>query len=162
MRSETGTLTPNSINMQGGMHPHPPLSDSSASSRRILPGQSKFLNIIFKTFLLDPWNKFLELFGILKNLMLKGVTEPQFFKKRRIFFSVFMHKTIQLRSYETAAKHVYEGKWGHIERVKWILKTQLASWFLIYLFKRFRTLNAVNMGSVDQRPLKLLAVMSEV
>ena len=34
----------------------------------------------------------------------------------------------------------------------------LGSWFFVYFFKRFRSFNAVNIGSVDQRALKSLAV----
>ena len=37
-------------------------------------------------------------------------------------------------------------------------KMLLASWFLVYFLKRFRTLNAENLGSVSQRAAKLLAV----
>ena len=65
---------------------------------------------------------------------------------------------IQLRSYETATKHVYEGKWGHFEREKSILKIQLASCFLTYLLKLFRSFNAKNFRSFGQRASKLQAV----
>ena len=34
----------------------------------------------------------------------------------------------------------------------------LATWFLVYFFKRFRSFNAKNLGSVGQRAAKLLAV----
>ena len=34
----------------------------------------------------------------------------------------------------------------------------LASWFFVYFFKRFRSFNAENLGSVDQRAAKLPAV----
>ena len=49
-------------------------------------------------------------------------------------------------------------KWGHFERAKTTLKMLLASWFLVCFFKRFRCLNAENLGSVGQRAAKLLAV----
>ena len=37
-------------------------------------------------------------------------------------------------------------------------KMLLASLFFVYFFRRFRSFNAVNMGSVGQRAAKLLAV----
>ena len=49
-------------------------------------------------------------------------------------------------------------KWGDFERAKTTLKMLLASWFLVCFFKRFRCLNAENLGSVGQRASKLLAV----
>ena len=49
-------------------------------------------------------------------------------------------------------------KWSHFEQAKLILKTQLASWFLVYFLKRFRSLNTAKIKSVAQRALKLLAV----
>ena len=48
-------------------------------------------------------------------------------------------------------------KWGHFERAKPTLKMLLASWFLVCFFKRFRCLNAENLGSVSQRAAKLPA-----
>ena len=47
-------------------------------------------------------------------------------------------------------------KWGHFERAKPTLKMLLASWFLI--FKRFRSLNNENLGSVGQRAERLPAI----
>ena len=41
---------------------------------------------------------------------------------------------------------------------KMTLKMLPASWYLLYLFKGFRSFNIVNMGSVGQRASKLLAV----
>ena len=49
-------------------------------------------------------------------------------------------------------------KYGLLERAKPILKLLLASRYLIYFFKRFGSFNPVNIGSVDLRVLKLLAV----
>ena len=49
-------------------------------------------------------------------------------------------------------------KWGHFERAKPTFKMLLASWFFVCFFKRFRCLNAENLGSVGQRAAKLLAV----
>ena len=49
-------------------------------------------------------------------------------------------------------------KWGDFERAKTTLKMLLGSWFLVCFFKRFRCLNAENLGSVGQRAAKLLAV----
>ena len=50
---------------------------------------------------------------------------------------------------QTAHSHISLCKWGHFERAKSTLKRLLASWFLLYFFKRFRSLNAENLGSVD-------------
>ena len=49
-------------------------------------------------------------------------------------------------------------KWGNFDRAKCTLKMLLASWFLLYFFKRFRSLNAKNLGSVSQRAAKLPAI----
>ena len=49
-------------------------------------------------------------------------------------------------------------KWGEFERAKTTLKMLLATWFLVCFFKRFRSFEAKNLGSVGQRAAKLLAV----
>ena len=49
-------------------------------------------------------------------------------------------------------------KWGHFERAKSTFKMLPASWFFVYLFKRFRSFIAENLESVSQRAAKLLAV----
>ena len=49
-------------------------------------------------------------------------------------------------------------KWGHFERAKTTLKMLLASWFLVCFLKRFRSLNAENLGSVGQRAANLPAI----
>ena len=49
-------------------------------------------------------------------------------------------------------------KWGHFEKAKTTLKMLLASCFLMYFFKRFRSFNAKNLESVGQRVAKLLAI----
>ena len=49
-------------------------------------------------------------------------------------------------------------KWGHFEKAKTTFKIMLASWFLVYFLKRFRSLNAENLGSVDLRASKLLTI----
>ena len=49
-------------------------------------------------------------------------------------------------------------KWGHFEKAKTTFKMLLATWFLVCFFKRFRSFNAKNLGSVGQRAAKLLAV----
>ena len=54
---------------------------------------------------------------------------------------------IQLRAKQILSKH-YE---------KLFLKIQLASWFFVYFFKRFRSFNTINIESVGQRAAKLLA-----
>ena len=41
---------------------------------------------------------------------------------------------------------------------KTTFKMLLATWFLVCFFKRFRSFNAKNFGSVGQRAAKLLAV----
>ena len=49
-------------------------------------------------------------------------------------------------------------KWGHFERAKTTLRIMLASWFLMCFFKKFRCLNAENLGSVGQWAVKLPAI----
>ena len=49
-------------------------------------------------------------------------------------------------------------KWGHFDGAKPTLKIRLASWAFHTILKRFRILNAENLGSVGQRAAKLLAV----
>ena len=65
---------------------------------------------------------------------------------------------IQLRSYETAAEHVYEAKWGHFDRAKPIFKMLLASWNFYLVFKSFRSFNTKNLESFGQRASKLPTV----
>ena len=62
---------------------------------------------------------------------------------------------IQLRSYETAAEHVYEEKWGHFDKAKSTFKMLPASWTFDTIEKGFRSLNAENFESVGQRASKL-------
>ena len=61
---------------------------------------------------------------------------------------------VQLRSYETAAEHVYEEKWGHFDRAKPTFKLLLVSWTFYSFLKGFRSFNAKNLGSVGQRAAK--------
>ena len=49
-------------------------------------------------------------------------------------------------------------KWGDFDRAKTTLQMLLASWFLVYFFKRFTTFDTVNVRFVDKRASKLLAV----
>ena len=49
-------------------------------------------------------------------------------------------------------------KWGHFEKAKTTFKMLLVSWFLMYFFKRFRSIYAKNLGSAGQKAAKLLAV----
>ena len=65
---------------------------------------------------------------------------------------------LQLRSYETAAEHVYEANWGHFDRAKSIFKMLLASWNFYIVLKSFRSFNAENLKYVDQRAAKLLVI----
>ena len=90
------------------------------------------------------------------------VRESNFCKESRIFvaeknFLIIFHD-VQWRAIQTALLPVYDVKWGHFEREKMTLKMLPASWYLKYLFKRFRSFNTVNMGSFGQRASKLLAV----
>ena len=68
---------------------------------------------------------------------------------------------IQWRAIQTVLLSVYDVKWGLFERAKMTLKMLLASKYSKDLFKRFRSFNTVNMGSVGQRASKLLAVKVE-
>ena len=65
---------------------------------------------------------------------------------------------IQLRSYETAAEHVYEWKWGHFDRVKSTFKILLASWNFYIVLKGFRSFNVEDLSNVSQRAAKLSAI----
>ena len=49
-------------------------------------------------------------------------------------------------------------KWGHFEKAKTTFKMLLATWFLVWFFKRFRSIVAENLGSVGQRAAKLPAI----
>ena len=49
-------------------------------------------------------------------------------------------------------------KWGHFDRVKSTFKMLLFSWNFDTVFKKFRSFDAKNLGSVGQRAAKLLAV----
>ena len=49
-------------------------------------------------------------------------------------------------------------KWGHFDRAKPTLKLLLASWTFHSFLKRFRSFNAENLGSVDQRAAKWPAI----
>ena len=66
------------------------------------------------------------------------------------------YDTVMLNEYGQNA--VFLCKWGHFEIAKITLKMLLDFWFLVCFFKRFRCLNAENLGSVGQRVAKLLAV----
>ena len=48
------------------------------------------------------------------------------------------------------------------ERAKNIFKMLSASWFFVYFFEKFSSIVDVNMGLVDQRVLKLIAVKVRV
>ena len=79
----------------------------------------------------------------------------------KIYFEPLIHTLsshVQLRAKQTAHSHISLCKWGNFERAKTTLKMLLDSWFLVCFFKRFRCLNAKNLGSVGQRAAKLLAV----
>ena len=62
---------------------------------------------------------------------------------------------VQLRSYETAVEHVYEGKWGHFDRTESTFKMLLASWNFYIVLKGFRSFNAKNLNYSGQRAAKL-------
>ena len=49
-------------------------------------------------------------------------------------------------------------KWGHFDRVNSTFKMLLSSWNFDTVFKKIRSFDAKNLGSVGQRPAKLLAV----
>ena len=51
---------------------------------------------------------------------------------------------------------------SHFDRAKPTLKMLLASWNIYKIEKRFRSLNAKNLGSVSQRAAKLLALKVRV
>ena len=59
--------------------------------------------------------------------------------------------------FHTATKYTL-WKWGHFDWAKTTFKMLLASQFLVYLFKRFRSFNAENLKSVGQRAAKLPAI----
>ena len=64
---------------------------------------------------------------------------------------------IQWRTIQTALLPIYDLEWGHFERAKMTVNILPASWYLKYLFKGFRSFNTVNMKSIGQRAVKLLA-----
>ena len=49
-------------------------------------------------------------------------------------------------------------KWGPFDRAKSNLKLLLVFWYFVFFFKRFRSFNVVNMGSIGQRAKKLPAI----
>ena len=49
-------------------------------------------------------------------------------------------------------------KWGNFDRAKSTLKMLLAFWFLLNFFKRLKSFNNKNLGSVGQRAAKLPAI----
>ena len=55
-------------------------------------------------------------------------------------------------------KPILFSKLGHFDRVKTILKIMLASWTFDTVWTGFRSFNAENLGSLDQRVAKLLAI----
>ena len=72
---------------------------------------------------------------------------------RALFWGIYSRGTSLTNGYyETLCK------WGDFERAKTTLKMLLASWFLVCFFKRFRSFNAENLGSVGQRAAKLPAI----
>ena len=67
--------------------------------------------------------------------------------------SMYTHsKKYSTSYYETLCK------WGDFERAKTTLKMLLASWFFVCFFKRLRSFNAKNLGSVGQRAANLPAI----
>ena len=75
----------------------------------------------------------------------------------------YVKKYFQVTLYSRAQNSTYPYyetlcKWGDFERAKTTLKMLLASWFFKCFFKRFRSFNVENVGSVGQRAAKLLAV----
>ena len=62
---------------------------------------------------------------------------------------------VRLRSY-TSNKSLC--KWGHFEKAKTTFKMLLATWFFVWIFKRFRSFVAENLESVGQRAAKLPAI----
>ena len=69
---------------------------------------------------------------------------------------VFKRYTIESKTNRSFAHFLC--KWGHFERAKSTFKMLPASWFFVYLFKKFRSFIAENLESVGQRASKLLAV----
>ena len=49
-------------------------------------------------------------------------------------------------------------KWGHFDRVNFAFKMLQSSWNFDTVFKKIRSFDAENLGSVCQRAAKLLAV----
>ena len=68
----------------------------------------------------------------------------------------FQNDTIESKTNRSFAHFLC--KWGHFERAKSTFKMLPASWFFVYLFKKFRSFIAENLESVGQRASKLLAV----
>ena len=65
---------------------------------------------------------------------------------------------LQLCSVNVILLPLFLCKWGHFERAKTTLKMLLASWFLVCFFRRLRSFNDKNLGSVGQRAAKLPAI----
>ena len=67
-------------------------------------------------------------------------------------------RILQWCSYQNHQSPVYDMKWGHFDRVNSTFKMLLFSWNFDTVFKKIRSFDAENLGSVDLRAAKLLAV----
>ena len=68
---------------------------------------------------------------------------------------IYMYSASQFKFY---AYNKSLCKWGHFEKAKTTFKMLLATWFLMCFFKKFRSFNTKNLGSVGQRAAKLHAI----
>ena len=89
----------------------PPWGYSSAAFRGIMPGQSKFLNVIFETFLMNPCSQFLKLFPkaleisswsqlVHLNFAKKWGKFNFFYVTKHTFFFMKLNSTWKMRSFE--------------------------------------------------------------
>ena len=56
---------------------------------------------------------------------------------------------LQWFSFENQQSPVYDMKWGHFDRVNSTFKMLLFSWNFDTVFKKIRSFDAENLGSVD-------------
>ena len=82
-----------------------------------------------------------------------GMGAPNSHKEIRVIKYLY-HKTflstVMLKEYQPLTLYAL-CKWGHFDRVKPTLKMLLASWTFYKIKMGLRSLNAENLGSVDQR-----------
>ena len=72
-----------------------------------------------------------------------------FLVKTKHRFGFSDQKDIQCLKKQKKQSPVYDMKWGHFDKVNSTFKMLLSSWNFDTVFKKFRSFDAENLGSVD-------------